>query len=397
MEFSERISRISVSPTAAVVQKADKLKASGVNLVDFGAGEPDFPTPENIKQAAVRALEENFTKYTPTGGIRELRSAIVERHAKDFSSSYTAEECLVTVGGKHSIFEAVAAILNPGDEAILPSPYWVSFLDIIHFAGGKAVLLKTREEEKFAVRASEVEKLITPKTRMIIINSPCNPTGAVAPVEEMEKLLALAERRGICLMSDECYCHFLYDGGKPYSLGASGNRENLLIVGSLSKTYAMTGWRVGFTLGPQKLISNMLKLQSHSTSNPTSIAQKAALEALRGPQDSIQTMLAEYARRRDRIVQGLRSIPGVRCAVPEGAFYAYPNVSAYLGKNGIADATDLANQLLDEGRVALVPGPAFGTAEHVRISYATSQAQIDEGLQRMKAFLAQRVPAYAQA
>ena len=397
MEFSESISRISVSPTAAVVQKADKLKASGVNLVDFGAGEPDFPTPENIKRAAVRALEENFTKYTPTGGIGELRSAIAERHAQDFGSSYRAEECLVTVGGKHSIFEAVAAILNPGDEAILPSPYWVSFLDIIHFAGGKAVLLKTREEEKFAVRASEVEKLITAKTRLIIINSPCNPTGAVAPAEEMEKLLALAERRGIWLMSDECYCHFLYDGRKPFSLGVSRNRENLLIVGSLSKTYAMTGWRVGFTLGPQKLISNMLKLQSHSTSNPTSIAQKAALEALRGPQDSVQTMLAEYARRRDRVVAGLRSIPGVRCVVPEGAFYAYPNVSAYLGKNGIADATDLANRLLDEGRVAVVPGPAFGTDEHVRISYATSQAQIDEGLRRMKEFLAQRVPAYAQA
>ncbi|HUY13263.1 MAG TPA: pyridoxal phosphate-dependent aminotransferase [Terriglobia bacterium] len=397
MEFSERISRISVSPTTAVVQKADKLKASGVNLVDFGAGEPDFPTPENIKQAAVRALEENFTKYTPTGGIGELRSAIAERHAQDFGSSYTAEECLVTVGGKHSIFEAVAAILNSGDEAILPSPYWVSFLDIIHFAGGKAVLLKTREEEKFAVRASEVEKLITPKTRMIIINSPCNPTGAVVPAEEMEKLLALAERRGIWLMSDECYCHFLYDGRNPFSLGVSRNRENLLIVGSLSKTYAMTGWRVGFTLGPQKLISNMLKLQSHSTSNPTSIAQKAALEALRGPQDSVQTMLAEYARRRDRVVAGLRSIPGVRCVVPEGAFYVYPNVSAYLGKNGIADATDMASRLLDEGRVAVVPGPAFGTDEHVRISYATSQAQIDEGLRRMKEFLAQRVPAYAQA
>ncbi|MGH9432237.1 MAG: pyridoxal phosphate-dependent aminotransferase [Terriglobia bacterium] len=397
MEFSERISRISVSPTAAVVQKADKLKASGVNLVDFGVGEPDFPTPENIKQAAITALHENFTRYTPTGGIRELRSAIVERHAKDFGSSYAVEECVVTVGGKHSIFEVVAATINPGDEVILPSPYWVSFLDIVHFAGGKAVLLKTRDEERFAVRASEVEKLITPKTRMIIINSPSNPTGAVVPAEEMEKLLVLAERRGVLLMSDECYCHFVYDGRKPFSLGSSRNRENLIIVGSLSKTYAMTGWRVGFTLGPQKLISNMVKLQSHSTSNPTSIAQKAALEALRGPQDSVRTMLAEYARRRDRVVEGLRVMPGVHCVIPEGAFYVYPNVSAYLGKNGMGDATDLANRLLDEGRVALVPGPAFGTEEHVRISYATSPAQIDEGLRRMKEFLAQRVPAYAQA
>ena len=397
MEFSERISRISVSPTTAVVQKAEKLRASGVNLVDFGAGEPDFPTPENIKQAAVTALQENFTKYTPTGGIRELRSAIVERHSQDFRSSYTVEECLVTVGGKHSIFEAIAACINSGDEVILPSPYWVSFLDVIHFAGGITVLLKTREEENFAVRASEVEKLITPKTRMIIVNSPCNPTGAVVPAEEMEKLLALAERRGVWLMSDECYCHFLYDGRKPFSLGASRNRENLIIVGSLSKTYAMTGWRLGFTLGPQKLISNMLKLQSHSTSNPTSIAQKAAVEALRGPQDSVPIMLAEYTRRRERVMEGLRAIPGICCVLPEGAFYVYPNVSAYLGKNGIGDATDLANQLLDEGRVAVVPGPAFGTGEHVRISYATSPAQIDEGLRRTKEFLAQHVPAYAQA
>jgi aspartate aminotransferase len=397
MQFSDRIGRISVSPTAAVVQKAEKLKSSGVDLVDFGAGEPDFPTPENIKEAAVTALRENFTRYTPTGGIRELRAALAERHALDFGSNYVPEECLVTVGGKYSIFEAVAATINPGDEVILPSPYWVSFLDIIRFAGGRAVLLQTREEEKFALRASAVERLITPKTRMMIINSPSNPTGAVVPPEEMEKLLALAERRGMLLLSDECYCHFLYDGRKPYSLGVSKNRENLIIVGSLSKTYAMTGWRVGFTLGSRELISSMLKLQSHSTTNPTSIAQKAALEAVRGPQDSVQLMLAEYARRRDSVLGGLQVIPGIRCVRPEGAFYVYPNVGAYLGKVGYADATDFANQLLDTGRVAVVPGPAFGSEAHVRISYATSQVQIDEGLRRMKAFLTQRVPAYAQA
>ena len=388
MQFSERISRISVSSTMAVVAKADKLKASGVSVVDFGAGEPDFPTPDNIKQAAVEALNQNFTKYTPTGGTRELKQAIVERHAQDFGSNYTVEECLVTVGGKQAIFEAVLATINHGDEVILPVPYWVSFLDIVNYAGGKAVFLQTQESENFAVRAEAVEKLVTPKTRMVIVNSPNNPSGAVIPPAEMEKLLALAVRHNLVLMSDECYCHFLYDGRKPFSLGSSKNRENLLVVGSFSKTYAMTGWRVGFALGSAKLMGNMLKLQSHSTSNATSIAQKAAVQALRGPQDSVGTMLAEFERRRGKVVAGLRAIPGIKCAMPEGAFYVYPNVSAYLKKNGVADATALAEKLLDEVHVALVPGPAFGTEEHVRISYAASQEQIDEGLRRLKDFFA---------
>jgi aspartate aminotransferase len=388
MQFSERISKISVSSTMAVMAKADKMKASGIKVVDFGAGEPDFPTPANIKQAAIAALDANFTKYTPAGGTRELKQAIVEWHTRDFGSDYTPEECIVTVGGKHAIFEAVMATINHGDEVILPVPYWVSFLDIVNYAGGKPVLLETREDDGFTVRASDVEKLITPRTRMIIVNSPCNPSGSVVPPEEMEKLLAVAVKHNVLLMSDECYCHFLYDGRKPYSLAATKNRENLIVVGSLSKTYAMTGWRVGFALGQSKLIGNMLKLQSHSTSNPTSIAQKAAVEALRGPQDSVQAMLAEYHRRRDRIVAGLREIPKVKCRVPEGAFYVYPNVSAYLGKNGIQDATQLAEKLLDEVHVALVPGPAFGTEPHVRISYATSMEQIEEGLRRLKDFFA---------
>jgi len=387
MQFSERISRMAVSSTAAVVQKADKLRATGAKLVDFGAGEPDFPTPDHIKQAAVRALEENFTKYTPTGGTRELKEALVDRHAKDFGSHYSVEECLVTVGGKQAIFEAMVATLNDGDEVVLPVPYWVSFLDIIHYAGGKAVFLETQETEEFAVRAEAVEKLLTPRTRMIVVNSPNNPTGAVVGREEMEKLLALAARHKVLLLSDECYCHFLYDD-PPFSLGSSKDREHLLIVGSLSKTYAMTGWRVGFALGPHKLLANMLKLQSHSTSNPTSIAQKAAVEALRASQDSVRAMLAEYRRRRDRVVEGLRAIPGIQCTLPQGAFYAYPNISAYLNRDGLADSTVLAEKLLDEAHVAVVPGPAFGTQQHVRLSYATSREQIDEGLRRMAAFFA---------
>ncbi len=388
MQFSERISRISVSSTAAVVQKAEKLRASGTDLVDFGAGEPDFPTPERIKQAAIEALSRNLTKYTATGGIAELRRAVVERHAKDFGSAYAPEECLITVGGKQAIFEAIAATVNHGDEVILPSPYWVSFLDIINYAGGKAVILPLREEENFTLRAEDVEKLLSPKTKLIIVNSPNNPTGGVVPPEEMEKLLALARRRGVLLMSDECYCHFLYDGRKPFSLGSSGEREHLILVGSLSKTYAMTGWRVGFALGSQKLLANMLKLQSHSTSNPTSFAQWGALEALTGPQDSVRLMREEYERRRNRIVAGLRAIPGLQCTQPAGAFYVYPNAAHYLNQNGLGNVTALAEQLLEKAGVALVPGPAFGTEAHFRISYATSQERIDEGLRRLKAFFA---------
>ncbi|MFQ5792311.1 MAG: pyridoxal phosphate-dependent aminotransferase [Acidobacteriota bacterium] len=386
MNFAQRMSRITTSSTMVVLQKAQKLKAAGVEVVDFGAGEPDFPTPENIKQAAVRALEENFTKYTATGGIRELKEAICRRHAQDFGSNYTPEECLVTVGGKQAIFEAISALIEHGDEVILPSPYWVSFMDIIHYAGGKGVLVEACESEDFVLRAEQVERALTPQTKLIVVNSPNNPTGAVVEPQEMEKLLALAKKRNLVLLSDECYCQFLYDGRRPFSLGASGNRENLVLVGSLSKTYSMTGWRVGFALGPAKLMSHMLNLQSHSTSNPTSIAQKAAVEALLGPQDSVQAMLQEYSRRRDKIVQGLRSIPGIRCSLPQGAFYVYPNVGTHLGPKGAADVLALAEKLLEQAHLALVPGTAFGTDAHVRISYAASQKLIDEGLRRLRDF-----------
>jgi aspartate aminotransferase len=292
----------------------------------------------------------------------------------------------VTVGGKQAIFEAMSAALNDGDEVILPTPYWVTFLEIIKYEGGKPVLLETLESENFAVHAKAVEKLITPKTKLVVVNSPHNPTGAVVPPGEMEKLLALAVRHNLLLISDECYSHFLYDGRKPFSLGSSKERDHLLIVDSFSKTYAMTGWRVGFALGSTRLLANMLKLQSHSTSNPTSIAQKAALAAIQGPQAPVQMMLAEYRRRRDRVIEGLQSIPGIRCVPPHGAFYAYPNVGYYLKKDGLGDTSVLAARLLEEAHVAVVPGTAFGTQEHIRISYATSLEHINEGIRRMAAF-----------
>jgi aspartate aminotransferase len=388
MQFSERISRISVSTIATILQKAEKLKAKDANLADFGAGEPDFATPDHIKQAAIRAIEEDFTKYTATGGIKELRHAIAEKHNRDYGSNYTAEECLVTVGGKQAIFEAMSAVLNEGDEVILPTPHWVTFLEIIRYEGGKPVLLETREDENFAVHAKGIERLITPKTKLVIVNSPHNPTGAVVPPGEMEKILALAVNHKLLLISDECYCHFVYDGRKPFSLGCSKEREHLLIVDSFSKTYAMTGWRVGFAMGSAKLLANMLKLQSHSTSNPTSIAQKAALAAVEGPQSHVEKMRLEYRHRRDRLIEGLQAIPGIRCVPPHGAFYAYPNVGYYLKKNGIGDTSVLAQRLLEEAHVAVVPGTAFGTEEHIRISYATSIEHINEGLRRMAAFFA---------
>jgi aspartate aminotransferase len=395
MHFSQSIGRIKVSSTAAVVSRADQLKSSGAHLVDFGAGEPDFPTPENIKRAATAALDANYTRYTPTGGIRDLKRAIVERHARDFGSDYKEEECVVTVGGKQAVFEAVAAIIDPGDEVILPVPYWTSYLDIVRYADGNPVFLQTREQERFALWARDVERLVTPKTRLLIVNSPSNPNGAVVLADELEKLLALAERRGFWLLTDECYCRFLYDGRAPYSLGSSHIRENLIVVGSLSKTYAMTGWRAGFALGAKELISNMVKLQSHSTSNVTSFVQRGAVEALTGPQESVETMRSEYERRRDHIVAGLRTIPDVTCTLPAGAFYVYPNVRAYLKPD--FDANALASRLLDEALVAVVPGPAFGTNEHLRLSYAASMEQIDEGVARIAAYLSKIGAAHASA
>ncbi len=388
MQFSERTSRISISPLTAVFQKAQELKARGVELLDFGAGEPDFPTPEHIKQAAVEALRQNFTRYTPTGGIPELKKAIVERHARDFGSNYKVEECLVTVGGKQAIFEAISVTVSHGDEVILPAPYYPSFFDTIQYVGGKVVLVHPAESDDFILRAAAVEKLLTPKTKMIIVNSPCNPTGAVVPPKEMEKLLALAARHNVLLLSDECYCHFIYDGLKPYSLGVSPNRENLLLVGSMSKTYAMTGWRLGFALGSAQLLANMLKVQSHCTSNPVSFAQKAAVAALQGPQDSVAAMRTAYQSRRDQIVAGLRAIPEIRCVQPQGAFYVYPNVGAYLKRGSLKNTIALASRLLEKSGVVVVPGVAFGTEEHLRLAYATAPEKISAGLTKLADFFA---------
>jgi aspartate aminotransferase len=370
-----------------VGMEAEKLRASGVDVVDFGAGEPDFPTPENIKCAAVRAMEQNFTKYTAAGGTLELRQAICERHARDFGTRYEPSECIVSVGGKHVIYNAISALVDHGDEVVLPVPYWVTFADVVHYNGGKCVFVETSEPNGFRLTAEEIERAITPRTRLVIINSPSNPSGAVVDQAEFEKIYASTSSRGILLMTDECYCHFLYEG-RPYSIASlPGAKQNIIVVGSLSKTYAMTGWRVGFGLGPAPLISAMLKLQSHSTSNPNSIAQKAAVEALTGPQESVGVMLAEYRVRRQYVIPALRDMPGVTCAEPQGAFYAYPNIARFLRKDGMSTTLEFAERLLSEAHVAVVPGEAFGTREHIRISYAASMGELERGIYRIRRFL----------
>ena len=384
--IAERISSISESSTMKVAADATRLRSEGVDVVDFGAGEPDFPTPENIKRAAIQALDQNFTKYTPAGGTAELKKAVCERHTQDFGTHYQPAECLITVGGKHAIFNLMQALINPGDEVVIPVPYWVTYKDVVNFAGGHCVFVETDEAKGFTLTAAMIEPHLTARTRMVIINSPSNPSGAVLDREEFEKILALTSRRGIYLMTDECYCKFLYDS-EPYSIAAlPGAKDTVVVAGSLSKTYAMTGWRIGFALAPAPIIGAMMKLQSHSTSNPTSIAQKAAVEALRGPQESVGAMLKEYHKRRDFVVQRLRAIPGVTCAEPRGAFYAYPNVGVALGK-GMNDTLSFSDRLLKEAHVAVVPGEAFGTDRHVRISYATSMKELERGLERIHQFV----------
>ena len=386
-EIAERISTISVSSTLKVSADADRLRREGVDVVDFGAGEPDFPTPQNIKEAAMKAIEANFTKYTNAGGTPELREAICERHRLDFGTNYSAAECLVTVGGKHAIFNLIQALVNPGDEVIIPVPYWVTYKDVVNYAGGVCVFVETNEKTGFEVSASAIERHITPKTKLVIINSPCNPSGSVLSQEEFRKIFDLTSKRDIYLMTDECYCHFLYED-KPFSITAvPGAKETVVVAGSLSKTYAMTGWRIGFALAPTPIIGAMMKLQSHSTSNPTSIAQKAALEAMRGPQDSVPAMLAEYRKRRDFVVGRLQQIPGVTIAMPKGAFYAYPNISVAFGSGRVKNAMEFSTELLAKAHVAVVPGEAFGTNEHVRISYATSMGELQRGLDRIHQFI----------
>jgi aspartate aminotransferase len=386
--FSDRIGRIEISATMAVTAEAAKLRAQGAKLVDFGAGEPHFATPQHIKDAAIDAIQSNFTRYTVVSGIPELRQAIVERHTADFGSNYSPDEAIFSTGGKLAIFNAIQVLVDHGDEVIVPVPYWVSYKDIVQYAGAACVFVEATEAEGFRVTAEAIERAITSKTKAIILNSPSNPSGAVVSPADLERIVRLAHQRGIWLLLDECYVYLQYTGA-PVSGGSFTDcKDHLVVLGSLSKTYAMTGWRAGFALAPRAVISAMTKLQSQSTSSTASFVQKAAVAALRGPQECVAEMRADYLTLRDEILGRLAGIPGITCTRPDGAFYVYPNVSQYLGKSGIPTAMELSKRLLHEAHVVTVPGEAFGTGEHIRLAYATSHADVQEGLDRMKAFFA---------
>jgi aspartate aminotransferase len=386
--FSERIGRIELSATMAVTAEAAKLRAQGAKLVDFGAGEPHFATPRHIKDAAIEAINANFTRYTAVPGIPEVRKAIVERHACDFGSDYAPDEAVFTTGGKLALFNAIQVLVDHGDEVILPVPYWVSFKDIIQYAGGQPVYLETSEAENFRITADAIEQAITPRTKAIILNSPSNPAGSVVSPVDLERIVRLAHERGIYLLLDECYVYLQYTGALVSGGSFTDAKEHVVVLGSLSKTYAMTGWRAGYALGPKPIISAMSKLQSQSTSSTASFVQKAAVAALNGSQECVAEMRADYLKLRDRILGRLSEIPGVTCTKPEGAFYVYPNVSAYLGKPGAQTSIELASRLLNEAHVVTVPGEAFGTKQHIRLSYAVSHNDVEEGLDRMKQFFA---------
>ncbi|HEX4039256.1 MAG TPA: pyridoxal phosphate-dependent aminotransferase [Acidobacteriaceae bacterium] len=386
--FSHRIGRIEISATMAVTAEAAKLRAQGAKLVDFGAGEPHFATPQHIKDAAITAIQENFTRYTVVSGVPELRQAIVERHAQDFGSSYAPEESIFTTGGKLALFNAIQVLVDHGDEVILPVPYWVSFKDIVQYAGGKVVYLETSEPDHYRVTADAIEKAITPRTKAIILNSPSNPSGAVVSPADLERIVRLAQERGLWLLLDECYVYLSYTGAQVSGGSFTDAKDHIVVLGSLSKTYAMTGWRAGYALAPKAVIAAMTKLQSQSTSNTASFVQKAAIAALRGPQECVADMRADYLKLRDKILAGLAGIPGITCTKPDGAFYVYPNISHYLGKSGVQTAMELSKRLLHEAHVVTVPGEAFGTDQHIRLSYATSHADVAEGVSRMKAFFA---------
>src|ERR1700678_816621 len=385
--LTDRINRIEVSATMAITAEALRLKATGVHLADFGAGEPHFETPRHIKDAAIDAINQGFTRYTAVAGVPEVRKAIVARHKEDFGTDYAVDECVFTTGGKLALFNAIQVLIDHGDEVILPVPYWVSFKDIIQYAGGVVVPVESREDENFRITAKMIEAAITPRTKAIILNTPSNPSGAVVSPADLEAIVRLAHKHEIYVLLDECYVYLNFTGKIVSGASFTDCKEHIVVLGSLSKTYAMTGWRAGFALGPKQIIAAMSKLQSQSTSNTASMVQRASIAALTGSQECVSEMRTDYIKLRDRVLEGFKSIPGLTCTVPQGAFYVYPNVSAFIGKGGIESASDLAARLLTEAHVVVVAGEAFGTENHIRLSYAVSGDVIDKGVQRMRDYL----------
>jgi aspartate aminotransferase len=388
--LSERAQKIKPSPTLAIDAKAKAMKAGGMDIVNFGVGEPDFDTPDNIKEAAIKAIKEGFTKYTAVGGIDALKDAIIEKFGRDNTLHYTRDEIIVSCGAKHSLYNIAQALFSPGDEVLIPSPYWVSYPDQALLNDATPVFIKTYETDSFMIRPELLSSHITNKTRALILNSPSNPTGLTYDRGTLEKIAEIVLKHNLFLISDEIYEKLTYDGFTHTSIASldKAMKARTIVVNGLSKSYAMTGWRIGFAAGPAEIIKAMTTIQSQSTSNPTSIAQKAAVEALTGPQDFIQTMRTEFDRRRRFLIGELNAIPGMHCLTPTGAFYAFPNASALYGKSTggktISSSSDLALYLLEQAQVALVHGGAFGDDSHIRLSYATSVEEIKKGVERIR-------------
>lgn len=390
MILSNRVSKIAPSITLAITAKAKQMQTEGIDVIGFGAGEPDFDTPESIKEAGIMAIKSGFTKYTVNSGIPELKKAVCEKLKRDNNLSYEPAEILISCGAKHSLFNAIFALCDEKDEVIIPAPYWVSYEEQVKMAGATSIMVNTSEKNDFKLTKELLKKAITPRTKAVILNSPCNPTGTVYEKEELEVLANLSLEHGIYIISDEIYEYLIYDGIKHFSIASLSQKvkDLTITINGVSKAYAMTGWRIGYAAGAKEIIQAMSNVQSHSTSNPSSISQKAALAALTGPQNYIHEMVVEFDKRRKFMVKRLNEIKGVRCSTPKGAFYAFANVSDIYGTsfNGksINNSFDLTEFLLEEARVAVVPGDAFGAPNYIRLSYATSLVNIEKGLERIQ-------------
>jgi aspartate aminotransferase len=388
--LAERARRLAPSPTLAMSARARALRAQGIDIISFGAGEPDFDTPERVKAAAIRALAEGRTKYTETAGISELRAAIVAKLKRDQGLDYAPDEVIVSVGAKHTLYNICAVLIDPGDEVLIPAPYWATYTEQVRLAEGAPVPVPTDEGRGFQLDPDALRAAVSARTKLLILNTPNNPTGAVCPRAVLEAVGALAVQRGLFVVSDECYEALSYEGRVP-SIAAldPAIKARTFVVQTCSKAYAMTGWRIGYAAGPREVVRAMGDFQSQCTSNPASIAQWAAVEALTGPQDDVAKMAGEFDRRRRVMVAGLNRIPGIRCAMPQGAFYAFPNVSGLFGRRwhggALAGSADVTAFLLEEARVAVVPGVDFGSDRHVRLSYACGPETIQEGLARIEA------------
>ncbi len=393
MKLSNRVLRIKPSATLAVDAKAKAMRKAGVDVVNFGAGEPDFNTPENICQAAVKAIAEGHTRYTSVGGTDELKDAVIAKLRRENGLTYSRAEIIVSCGGKQSFYNLCQACFEEGDEVLLPAPYWVSYLPMITLSGATAVVVPAAEAAGFKVRPEDLAPHVTPRTRALVLNSPSNPTGATYTAAELAALADFARERGLTVISDEIYEHIVFDGPPPPSIATlPGMRERTFVLNGVSKAYAMTGWRIGYLAGDAEAVKAMTRIQGQSTSNPCSIAQKAAVEALSGPQDSVEAMRRVFQERRDYITGRLNAMPGVSCVRPGGAFYVFPNISAYLGRSyqgrELATSQALADYLLEAARCAVVPCEDFGVQGFMRLSYAISREMIEKGLNRLAAALA---------